>query len=162
MSPIQILQQHVLVFLLALVPESRSACLQTRLHITLHVTSPPSAFPSAPRDKRQQMATDAIEPNRIKSTYCATFSPQLLTALANRPGTYGSSQIPVIGSKYVRIVNTTPPLLGSLRNDWRSERKKWCSIALFFCAVNQPTVPGAPSSSPMLEDHGSESSTWMK
>lgn len=55
--------------------------------------------------------------------YLLTSSPQLLTALAKRPGTYGSSQISVMGWKYVRIVKTTPPLRGSRRRVCLSDLK---------------------------------------
>src|SRR2546421_4140705 len=55
--------------------------------------------------------------------YLETSSPQLLTALASRPGTYGSSAISVIGWKYVLMVKTTPPLLGKRLKDCLSDLK---------------------------------------
>lgn len=86
---------------------------------SLSTTSPPSTcsrcFPS-------KYSSNTSSYNSFP-LYLLTSSPQLRTALAKRPGTYGSLQISVIGSKYVRIVNTTPPDLGRRRRDCRSERK---------------------------------------
>ena len=100
-------------------PPSTSFCLSLSSISSSPLTNPASTclLCSASR------YSSSTSPYLSLPLYLATSSPQLLTALANRPGTPGSFATSVMGWKYVRIVNATPPLRGKRRKLCRSVRR---------------------------------------